>query len=242
MFDASAVPALINATQYFQTYNTDPKAQVILTLNSIAGGPGAILLSFYDGPNRPAAFAPFNGIQPTLSTLASQSFYSFATSTNSDLEAGNRGAFNTLSTTGTTPGFLAAVYNETQYYGSLALLNSGLLISYDVEPFMNYGQHATDSAFPHANSPLPLNLYFSWSLAADDSFWLAAIAQSIAHLTEVAKTEGIYSKDLYAYPNYAVSTLSSQQLYGASNLARLRKIQNQVDPNRVMELAGGFTL
>ncbi|KUJ20738.1 FAD-binding domain-containing protein [Mollisia scopiformis] len=242
LYGTDAVPDLITATNTFQDQNTDPKAQVILTLN---GGsvPGAILLLFYDGPEEPAAFAPYNNVSaaPLISTVKSQSYASFSTGTDSDLEAGYRGAFHTMMTTSLTTAFLTAVYNETTFYGDLALLNGGNLISYDVEPFLNYGQYATDSAFPHANSPLPLNLYYSWTPETEDEYWRGVMQQSIDHLIEVAKAEGIFTEDAYAYPNYALSTYSGAQLYGPTNAARLREIQATYDPNGVMTLAGGFT-
>ena len=65
---------------------------------------------------------------------------------------------------------------------------------------------------------------------------------SVDHLLAVAKAEGIYSADLTAYPNYALSTYQGDQLYGATNAARLRAIKAQVDPTGVMDLTGGFTL
>lgn len=134
-----------------------------------------------------------------------------------------------------------AVYNESTFYGASALLHGGTLLSYDIEPFLKYGEYATDSAYPHADSPLPLNLYFAWKTSDQDSYWRGIMQQSINYLTKVAKSEGIYSAELYAYPNYALDTYTGSQLYGPTNAARLRSIQSQYDPDRVMELAGGFT-
>lgn len=241
VFDTSKIPALIEATQTFQDTNKDPKAQVILTIN---GGlaPGAILLSFYDGPSRPAAFDPYNNITPLLGSLETQSFASFSQVSPSGIASGNRGAFASLSTSGYTLNFLKAVVNESSFYGELALLHSGILLSYDVEPFLNYGQYATESAYPHSNSPLPLNLYFSWSLALEDTYWRGIMQQSINYLTEVAKAEGIYDPEMYVYPNYALDTYTGAQLYGPTNSARLRAIQSQYDPTGIMLLAGGFSI
>jgi len=239
LFGSSAIPALINATYTFQTTNTDPKAQVIFTVNG-GEAPGAILISFYDGPERPAAFDAYNDITGAIiDTLAVQSFYSFVNGVPSTLEAGNRGAFASVSTTTLTIPFLEAVYNETTFYGDLAALNSGLLISYDVEPFSNYGQYATNSSYPHSDSQLPLNLYYGWSLQADDEYWRGAIQQSVDYLTEIAIAEGIYYN--VTYPNYSLDTYTGPQLYGATNAARLRAIQAEIDPAGVMELAGGFS-
>ncbi|KAH7311067.1 hypothetical protein BKA65DRAFT_163435 [Rhexocercosporidium sp. MPI-PUGE-AT-0058] len=240
IYGLSALPALIKATDTFQNENTDPKAQLILTIN---GGsfPGAILVLFYDGPTRPAAFDPYNNIAGiSITTVKSQSFASFAKGTPSYLQSGHRGAFHTLMTTGLTENFMTAVRNESSFYGNLALLNSGNLISYDVEPFLKYGQYATDSAFPHSSSPLPLNLYFAWDDQAKDAFWRGNMQQSIDYLTEVAKKEGIFNGNDPAYPNYALDTYSGAQLYGG-NVARLRRVQARVDPDNVMRLTGGFS-
>ena len=43
-----------------------------------------------------------------------------------------------------------------QDIGKVSALHSGTTVSYDVEPFTAYGQHATEGAFPHADSPLPV--------------------------------------------------------------------------------------
>lgn len=36
------------------------------------------------------------------------------------------------------------------------LNHSGTTVSYDVQSFVKFGDHATDSAFPHADSPVPV--------------------------------------------------------------------------------------
>lgn len=243
VFLNSEIPALLNATAQFSATNTDPKAQVITTIDVLSSGPTGVLLLFYDGPNPPPEFAAFESIPAVFSDVSSRSFSSLASSSPDQTTAGTRGAFHTLSTTGLTLGFLNAVYNESTFYGNLAALHSAVFISYDVEPFLkSYGQLATDSAYPHGNSPLPLNLYFAWTLPTEDAFWRARLQDSVDHLLAVAKAEGIYSSDLTAYPNYALSTYKGDQLYGATNAARLRAIKAQVDPEGVMDLTGGFTL
>jgi hypothetical protein len=240
LYGSDKLDELIAATQIFQDTNTDPKAQLILTLN---GGtvPGAIFLPFYDGPGRPAAFDMFNNITGAIiDTTKVQTYYSFSMGTPSQVEAGNRGAFATISTTTLTTTFMQAVKNESDFYGALSLLHSGTLLSFDVEPFSGYGKHATDSAYPHSHSPLPLNLYFAWTSANQDAFWRGVMQQSLNHLTEVAKSEGIFVEG--SYPNYALATASGTELYGATNAARLKKIQNKYDPNGIMSgLTGGFT-
>jgi hypothetical protein len=237
------IPALLNATNQFSATNTDPKAQVIVTLNVLAGIPEVVLLSFYDGPEPPAEFAPFQAIPALYSDVSTRSFSSLASSSPSQTTDGTRGAFHTLSTTGLTIGFLNAIANETSFYGDIALSHEGVFVSYDIEPFLKtYGSKATDSAYPHDKSPLPLNLFFAWTLPNEDAYWQAAIQTSVNHLLDVAKVEGIFDADLTAYPNYAISTYTGDQLYGPTNAARLRAIKAQVDPEGVMDLTGGFTL
>ena len=65
---------------------------------------------------------------------------------------------------------------------------------------------------------------------------------SVQRLKNVAMQEGIYRDDFTAYPNYAISNTTAQDLYGAGNAARLSRIRGQVDPGDVMELAGGFAI
>ena len=36
-------------------------------------------------------------------------------------------------------------------------LHGGITVSYDIEPFTKYGEHATESVFPHTESPLPVS-------------------------------------------------------------------------------------
>lgn len=89
---------------------------------------------------------------------------------------------------------------------------------------------------------LQLNLYFAWLSPADDEFWYNAMRSSIETLRTFAINEGIYSSDFTAYPNYAISNTTAEDLYGATNAERLRSIRSQVDPDGIMELAGGFSI
>lgn len=65
---------------------------------------------------------------------------------------------------------------------------------------------------------------------------------SITQLTTVAQREGIAGTVSKAYPNYALANTSATTLYGAANAQRLADIRGMVDPEGVMELAGGFVL
>ncbi|KAH9213233.1 hypothetical protein DL95DRAFT_302673 [Leptodontidium sp. 2 PMI_412] len=239
-FDPAAVPAILKATEDFHLNSRDPKASVVLTLG---GGslPGVTLLSFYDGEARPKDFDVFNGIIPTFSTLATQDYSEMIGGTLTSLQAGNRGSFASISTTTLTKTFMEAVVNETQYWTQFTVTRRGGLLQYDVEPFHAYGKYATDSAYPHRDSPLPLNIYFAWSAETDDAFWNDAIQKSLAQLKGVAREEGILTEGSM-YPGYAYGTATGDQLYGATNAARLRCIREKYDPDDAMLLAGGFSI
>ncbi|KAH7333260.1 hypothetical protein BKA65DRAFT_527493 [Rhexocercosporidium sp. MPI-PUGE-AT-0058] len=208
-FGPTAVPTILKATQNFHVNSRDPKASVVLTLG---GGSllGAILLSFYDGETSPK-----------------------------DFYARNRRAFASFSTTTLTKTFMEAVVNETTYWTQFTVAYSGRLLQYNVEPFHAYGKYAKDSAYPHKDSPLPLNIYFAWSAEANNAFWNDAIQKSLAQLKAVAREEGILTEGS-VYPGYAYGTTTGDQLYGATNAARLRCIRGRYDPHGVMLLAGGF--
>lgn len=235
--------ALLSATANFSATNTDPKAQVIAVIAFIAGNPTNILLTFYDGPDPGPSLAPFQKIPAALSNLSTRSFSSLTdvTSTGASVNR-TRGAFHTLSTTELTLNFIEAAQADLLRYSALAANHSGVFINYAFEPFLtSHGQKATDAAYPHAKSPLPLNLDFEWTLPTEDAFWRGKMQESVDRLTAVTKREGIWDADLAAYPNYALSTYGGEQLYG-SNVGRLRAVKQSVDPDGVMELSGGFTI
>ena len=134
-----------------------------------------------------------------------------------------------------------------------------MILSYDIEPFLKYGAHATESAYPHDDSPCPvslsdsqsresqltllqLNLYFSWGFSSDDQYWNDAMVNAISELREVAIQEGIFDSSSAVYPNYAIAGTTAEELYGSTNAARLRSIKASVDPDGVMNLAGGFDI
>ncbi|EKG19765.1 hypothetical protein MPH_02911 [Macrophomina phaseolina MS6] len=243
IYGTTEVDKVLNATAIFDAENTDPKAQIITTLSGAVTGVTALVLFFYDGPDRPESFAPFDDLLITISTVKSQTFSDFVKGIPSELAINARGAFHTMSTSSLTPKFLDAVKNETEVLGKFMALHSGTVVSYDIEPFLhNFGEKATDSAFPHTQSPLPLNLYFAWISEADDDFWHDAMRTSAETLVNVAIKEGIYLEEFTMYPNYALFDTSAEDLYGQRNAARLRQIRERVDPEDVMGLAGGFMI
>lgn len=90
-------------------------------------------------------------------------------------------------------------------------------------------------------SLIQLNMDFAWLSSDDDEYWYNAMRSSVNRLKDIAMQEGIHS-NFTTYPNYAITNTTAEELYGTQNAARLRSIRNQVDPDRVMELAGGFSI
>ena len=171
--------AVLNATEVFCQTSTDPKAQILLTIEALPGsGITPVVLFFYDGPNPGDSFSMFDGIPAALNTIEVQSFSTFVAAQASELLVSIRGVADTLSVSQFTPAVLDAVKSEIevsqscslpaydeqiltfgQGIASQQLAHSGSLSTIDVDPFLQYGQYATESAFPHADSPLPVRSF-----------------------------------------------------------------------------------
>jgi len=106
------VPKLINATQRFFDENTDPKAQIITTLDGSSLGVNGLALFFYDGPEKPASFDLFDGLLTTLDNTGRKSFKELIYSFPANLVLNARGTFATFSTTVLTPRFQEAIRAE----------------------------------------------------------------------------------------------------------------------------------
>lgn len=61
-------------------------------------------------------------------------------------------------------------------------------------------------------------------------------------LKQVGREEGIYKDSFPEYSNYALACTSAEKLFGIRNAARLGRVRDEVDPERVMDLAGGFDI
>ncbi|SNX85507.1 related to 6-hydroxy-D-nicotine oxidase [Melanopsichium pennsylvanicum] len=241
-YTADQVDNIVNATFNFSENSKDSKAQILPTFNYVLGQPAVILLAFYDAPTPTTdAFAAFSKDQARAFTddWKTRSILDLVKSAPSDLQAGQRGAFHTVSLQKYSKSLLNLIVSELKYYGSQAFLHSGTLISYDVEPFLPYSRYAQDAAWPHKTNALPLNLYFAWTNPLEDEFWTKAIKASANKITAQAKSEGQNLDDLYLYPNYAITGTPSEQLYGP-NLGRLSQLKERYDPQDVMGLTTYF--
>lgn len=112
IYGSDQVDAVLNATQVFSDVNTDPKAQIITTINATPVGLAALVLFFYDGPDAGTTFEMFDSVDYTISLVRAQTFSTFVSTIDSSIALNPRGTFNSLPTTKTTPAFLAAVKNQ----------------------------------------------------------------------------------------------------------------------------------
>ncbi|PWN43837.1 FAD-binding domain-containing protein [Ceraceosorus guamensis] len=236
---------VVQATYDFAVHNKDPKAQVIPTINHVLGQPGVSLLAFYDGPTPPAdVFAAFNkpGFNTFTSDWKTRSFGDLVRSSPSNATAGQRGAFHSVTFKSYSIPILQQIVNQTRYYGSQQPFHSGVFTSYDVEPFLpNYAAGTNKGgAWPHDQSPLPLNIYFTWLNPLDDAFWAKEIKKTAALLRAQAVKEGQNLDDVYLYPNYAIAGTSSNKVYGPQSAQRLRTLRKKYDPKNVMGLTTYF--
>ncbi|KAJ7734465.1 hypothetical protein B0H16DRAFT_1577893 [Mycena metata] len=241
-YSSDQLPAVQAAIANFAANSTDPKAQIITACNFMNGSLQVDNIMFYDGPTPPAGvFDEFLNIPNVGKDLTTRSFLSLVQSAN--VPAGARGAFHVSTILEFTPTMVAAVLNETTFWGNKLANHGAFLVSYNIEPFLSniYEHGLTPSAFPPASSPgyLPINLNFAWTPASSDATFISALKASADHLTNVALSAGQAVAQAPLYNNYALADTPMERMYGG-NLARLQAIKAQVDPTNVMGLAGGW--
>ncbi|EMD36843.1 hypothetical protein CERSUDRAFT_51643 [Gelatoporia subvermispora B] len=244
-FTEDNLEAVGNATLKFATEVTDPKASIITTYNFLLGEPGVSQILFYDGPTPPdGIFDDFMSIPSFTSDISTRSFLSLVQTSPSNVTAGTRGIFHTVSLTEYSASMLDAVLNETKFWGEQLALDSATFISYDVEPFLpSIFSHGSESAYPPDRSRglLPLNIYYAWLLPSSDDTLQDAARQSASFLTQTAISDGQDIGDAALYGNYAIFSTNISQIYGG-NLERVQAIKAKYDPQNVMGLAGGWKL
>lgn len=103
--------------------------------------------------------------------------------------------------------------------------------------------HGGGSAYPpdRSRTLLPLNIYFAWRDAAQDSKIRDIAVQSAQQLTNEAISQGQNIAHAPLYGNYAIDTTPISRIFG-NNLFALKALKRIYDPLNVMGLAGGFKL
>ncbi|KAK7038743.1 hypothetical protein VNI00_010628 [Paramarasmius palmivorus] len=156
-----------------------------------------------------------------------------------------RTARNTLSASRYTMGILDEVSAQLQKTVSEARANnrSFVLITVTPEPFLQPNVRSTDSAYPHPPGRFvsPSILEAHYADPTDDDYFVNAIYAARQAIQARAIEEGQSFADDILYNNYAPADTPLELLYG-NNLDRLREIRTRIDPENVMELAGGFKI
>ncbi|KAG8710657.1 hypothetical protein FRC08_016875 [Ceratobasidium sp. 394] len=128
------------------------------------------------------------------------------------------------------------------YWGEKTALHGGIVVSYSVEPFLpTLITRRKGGAYLHDDFLSPLNLDWSWIGESNDAFIINSAKESLRVILDQAIAEGqdVAGAKQIKYGNYAAADEDLSSLYGP-NLARLRSIKKQYDPNNIMSLTGGY--
>jgi hypothetical protein len=102
--------------------------------------------------------------------------------------------------------------------------------------------HGSPSAYPpdRSRAVFPSVLTAKWSDRSLDETMARVLRESAKAIRDVAVfADGQDLSEATVYVNYALFGTPLEDIYGG-NLPRLRGIKAGVDPERVMDLAGGF--
>jgi hypothetical protein len=124
----------------------------------------------------------------------------------------------------------------------LSVLDDTAVVTAAIEPFVpGLFSHGSPSAYPpdrsHAVFPSVLNVM--WSNHSLDETMAHALRDGSKAIHDVVLADGQDLSKAAVYVNYALFGTPLEDMYGG-NLARLRGIKAKVDPEKVMDLAGGF--
>jgi hypothetical protein len=117
-----------------------------------------------------------------------------------------------------------------------------LMIIFNLDAFENdIFTHGGPSAYPpdRSHTVLPSSLYFGWTDKSKDKYMYDNMRNLSASIIDAGIKDGQDLKNAAHYINYAVYGTPLEQMYGG-NVKRLRKIKKRYDPQRVMDLTGGF--
>lgn len=113
-----------------------------------------------------------------------------------------------------------------------------------MEPFtpglFSHG-HGSPSAYPpdRSHALFPSVLSVKWANHSLDKTMADALRDGSKTIHDVALADGQNLSNAAVYVNYALFGTPLEDIYGG-NLARLRRIKAKIDPEKVMDLAGGF--
>ncbi|KAF8344646.1 FAD dependent oxidoreductase [Amanita rubescens] len=242
-YSPSSVPDVTAAVVKFSANNKDTKANVVSVFSFVNGSTLNTPILYYDGPSPPSGvFTEFFVIPEVACDVHTRSFANFVNSNSLNFLTGYRGVSHTVPLLRNSPKVMAAIQNETSFWGQ-ALSDKGGSVMYTVEPFLPsiLSHNTTPTAYPPTRDHvyLPLGIIFSWLDAAYDDCFYDAIRQSAECIRAVAIEDGQDIAHAPLYPNYAIFDTPLRDMYGA-NVDKLHMLRERVDPHDVMGLTGGF--
>ncbi|KAK7448814.1 hypothetical protein VKT23_013544 [Stygiomarasmius scandens] len=235
------------ATAKFAAEVTDPKAAIITSANFLLAQPGVSQLLFYDGPSPPdGIFDDFLDIPHFTKDVSTRAFLDLVKVAPANLTGNQRGAFNTAPVQTLSANIVNAMFNESLFWGGRLQFSTGSFISYDIEPFLpsHLSHNTSPSAWPPTRDTafLPQCLYFAWISPLHDNVFHDAMRQSVEQIQRVAVQEGQQGIDTAPpYTNYALFDTPAELIYGDS-LPLMRSVKARIDPDNVMDLAGGIKI
>ena len=132
---------------------------------------------------------------------------------------------------------------RSQFWGKyISALDPTAVLSSVFEPFdRDLFSHGSPSAYPpnRSHTVFPSVLAASWSNASLDETIFDMLRDGAKTIRGVALGGGQNVSHGPLYVNYALWDTPLEDMYGG-NVARLRKIKAEIDPKKVMNLAGGF--
>ncbi|KIK39391.1 hypothetical protein CY34DRAFT_14402 [Suillus luteus UH-Slu-Lm8-n1] len=223
---------------------TDPKASIYNTYNYIYGVAEMSIIIFYDAPTCPEGIYDEFLLAPHFEQdISTRSYVSFLQSLPLNATSGLRSVFHWVALEEITMPVLDMVANETLAWAAELIDSSGLIVSYDVDPYL-------PTLYDHADSPTAypptrdrgysyIQVYYGWADSKYDATMIEAVDASAQHMTQVLTDDGQDIANVAVYPNNAPPDMALEKMYG-DNLPRLRAIKKAVDPDNVMGLTGGW--
>ncbi|KAH8798000.1 FAD dependent oxidoreductase [Flagelloscypha sp. PMI_526] len=238
-FASTEIDEVLDAVHKYSADVTDPKASMLTSVNLVPGESLVTVFMFYDSPEQPAGiFDDFLSIRSTQQNVKTDTFLNFVTGVPAEAPPDVRTIINTVSLESFSPTILAAIKNESLFWGERL---PGGFSSYQIEPFLPTLLSHTNatSAYPPRRDVryLALAIIFGWQGADNDTVFYDAIRQSAEQIKKVAVGEGQNLSKAPLYPNFAIFDTPLEEMYGV-NVAKMHEVRDRVDPHRVMDLTG----
>ncbi|KAG1778041.1 FAD dependent oxidoreductase [Suillus placidus] len=225
---------------------TDPKACVYSTTDYASGVVAIMTILFYDAPTYPnGIFNELLAIPHVDEDISTRAYSNLIQTLPANASSGLRAMFHWVPIEQFTSSMLQMVKNQTLFYGKELSQSSGVLISYDLIPFLPslYSHSNTPSAFPSSRDAGQgysfIEVYYGWTDPNDDNVMLQLGAESAAYMKQFAVDAGQNVSNALIYPNCAPPGTALADMYGDA-VSSLHSIRSAVDPGNVMGLTGGW--